>query len=135
MIRSDPALFDSRYLFRLFCSKLLNCQFKVEANGVTRFGLPTAAIDNAILLRPPLEEQKAIAAFIDGQTSRIDKMITALGGTTDEESALPDSFIGLLLEYRSAVITNAVTGAIDVRRAASMEAANDPSAQTYRSAV
>ena len=123
MIRSDPNLFDSRYLFRLFCSKLLNYQFKVEANGVTRFGLPTAAIDNAILFRPPLEEQKAIAAFIDSETNRIDQMILALGGTTDEEAAPPDSFIGLLLEYRSAVINNAVTGAIDVRLSGSNEAA------------
>ncbi|HEX5958367.1 MAG TPA: hypothetical protein VFY92_06895, partial [Hyphomicrobiaceae bacterium] len=50
IIRSLPGQFHPGYLFRLFCSEMLNYQFKIEANGVTRFGLPTSAIDNALLL-------------------------------------------------------------------------------------
>ncbi len=116
MIRSDPSLFDSRYLFRLFCSVLLNYQFKVEANGVTRFGLPTSAIDNALLLRPPLDEQRAIVEFIDTELKRIDDILRVVGNSEDTDTVSSDSFVGLLLEYRSAVINNAVTGAIDVRQ-------------------
>src|SRR5262249_2660203 len=101
---------------RLFCSVLLNYQFKIEANGVTRFGLPTSAIDNALLLRPPLDEQRAIVEFIDTELKRIDDILSAVGGSQDTDSASADSFIGLLLESRSAVINNAVTGAIDVRQ-------------------
>jgi len=98
IIRSLPGKFHAGYLFRLFCSEMLNYQFKIEANGVTRFGLPTAAIDNALLLRPPLNEQELISGYIDRETARIDTLI-------DKKRRLLD----LLEEKRLAVITYAVT--------------------------
>jgi type I restriction enzyme, S subunit len=75
VIRSLSNVFNGRYLFRLFCSEVLNDQFKVEANGVTRFGLPSSAISNALLLRPPLDEQLTIATFIDREAARIDALV------------------------------------------------------------
>lgn len=55
---------------------------------------------------PPKDEQDAIVAYIDGHVSRIDALI--------EKST---EMINTLREYRSALITNAVTGKIDVREA------------------
>jgi type I restriction enzyme S subunit len=102
IIRSLPSKFHAGYLFRLFCSEMLNYQFKIEANGVTRFGLPTAAIDNALLLRPPLHEQEMIADYIDRETARIDALI-------GKKRRLLD----LLEEKRLALITQAVTKGLE----------------------
>jgi type I restriction enzyme S subunit len=123
IVRAHPDSFDPRYLFRLFCSELMNYQFKIEANGVTRFGLPISAINNAILLKPPLDEQEAIVEFIDEETARVDDLIKAMGGATDADAIPKDSFIGLLYEYRSAIINNAVTGKFDVRMTKQKEVA------------
>jgi type I restriction enzyme S subunit len=55
---------------------------------------------------PPLAEQRAIAAFLDRQTKKIDTLVTQA-----------ESAISLLTERRSALISAAVTGQIDVRNA------------------
>ena len=53
---------------------------------------------------PPLPEQAAIAAYLDGETAKLD----ALVGKVEEA-------VERLQEYRTALITAAVTGKIDVR--------------------
>lgn len=53
---------------------------------------------------PPLEEQQAIAAYLDRETARIDQL-----------AAKVEAAIARLTEYRQALITAAVTGKIDVR--------------------
>jgi len=53
---------------------------------------------------PPTNEQRAIAAFLDRETARIDALIEKIKKSID-----------LLREYRTALITAAVTGKIDVR--------------------
>ena len=55
---------------------------------------------------PPLPEQRAIAAYLDRETARIDALVAKV-----EEA------IARLQEYRAALITAAVTGRIDVRAA------------------
>ncbi len=57
-------------------------------------------------LYPPLEEQKQIAAFLDKETAKIDALIEKC-----------EAAIALLKERRTALISAAVTGKIDVRRA------------------
>ncbi len=61
---------------------------------------------------PPVEEQVAIAAYLADSCARINALIREA-----EKSE------GVLIERRSALITAAVTGQIDVRGLASMEAA------------
>jgi type I restriction enzyme S subunit len=53
---------------------------------------------------PPLEEQQQIANYLDDKTSKMDKLI---------EKA--NKSIELLKEKRTALISAAVTGKIDVR--------------------
>ena len=55
---------------------------------------------------PPLPEQQAIADFLDRETSKIDAL-----------SAKVTAVIEKLKEYRTALISAAVTGKIDVREA------------------
>ena len=56
---------------------------------------------------PELQEQKSIATFLDQKTSQIDTSINHI-----------EKEISLIEEYRTALITAAVTGKIDVRQAA-----------------
>ena len=56
---------------------------------------------------PPLPEQAAIAAYLDEETAKLD----ALVGKVEEA-------VERLQEYRTALITAAVTGKIDVRKSA-----------------
>ena len=53
---------------------------------------------------PPLPEQRAIADYLDRKTEQIDLGIKSI-----------QSQIRILKEYRTALITNAVTGTIDIR--------------------
>lgn len=61
-------------------------------------------IKNLGVALPPLHEQKEIAEFLDEKTGKIDELIAEL------EAQLKD-----LAEYKQAVITEAVTGKVDVR--------------------
>ncbi|WP_295584429.1 restriction endonuclease subunit S [uncultured Lamprocystis sp.] len=68
---------------------------------------------------PPLGTQRRIARFLDEKTARIDGLIRKMSGPgptsivqNDPSNSSEKSLLGLLLEYRAAVITAAVTGQI-----------------------
>jgi len=63
-------------------------------------------ITNFIMVVPPLDEQQAIVDFLDRETNQIDALITKV-----------ETAIEKLKEYRTALISAAVTGKIDVREA------------------
>jgi type I restriction enzyme S subunit len=56
---------------------------------------------------PPFAEQAAIAAYLDSETAKLDAMMEKVGEAVER-----------VQEYRTALITAAVTGKIDVRKAA-----------------
>lgn len=56
---------------------------------------------------PPLEEQDAIVAYVEEQTSDINKSISLIRGEID-----------LIREYRTRLVADVVTGKVDVRAAA-----------------
>jgi type I restriction enzyme S subunit len=115
LIRPRPEVIHGEYLFRAFGARGINDQFRVEATGITRYGLGKYPLDNALFPVPPLEEQRAIAAFLDRKTKMIYRLVERieyLGGKVSETKA------SLLREYKIALVTAAVTGKIDVREAA-----------------
>jgi type I restriction enzyme S subunit len=101
-IRPDLRKLIGEYLFRAFRSSGINDQFRVAANGITRFGLGKYWLDNGLFLVPPVEEQQAIASFLDRETARIDTLIEK-----------KQRQIELLQEKRSALISHAVTKGLD----------------------
>ena len=105
MIRPMANKMSGEFLLRTFQSGAVNQQFQLAASGVTRYGLPKSSIGEAWLPVPPLPEQQAIAAYLDRATSRIDALIAKV------ETAMER-----LQEYRTALISAAVTGKIDVRK-------------------
>jgi len=78
--------------FDILCNKATIAHFTGE-----KFGWLSIAL-------PPPHEQRAIAAFLDRETAQIDALIEKIKKSID-----------LLREYRTALITAAVTGKIDVR--------------------
>lgn len=93
---------DGGYLAWLCRSEPLNDQFKLGANGVTRYGLGQYPLKNAYVAVPPLKTQQRIARFLDEKTARIDALI-------EKKRALLDR----LAEKRQALITRAVTKGLD----------------------
>jgi type I restriction enzyme S subunit len=104
-IRSYADIVNSEYLFWSFYATGINYQFKVAATGITRYGLGKYWLDNAFILVPSIEEQRAIADFLERETAKIDALITKIRESIER-----------LKEYRTALISAAVTGKIDVRK-------------------
>jgi type I restriction enzyme, S subunit len=86
------------YLLRAFQSCAVNQQFQIAASGVTRYGLPKSAVGDAVLPFPPVDEQRAIADFLDRETARLDMLV----GKKLE-------LIEKLKEKRTAIISHTVT--------------------------
>lgn len=101
-VRPRDGRVDGEYLFRAFLARGINDQFRVAATGITRYGLGKHWIDNALFLVPPIDEQRAIAAFLDCETARIDALI--------EKKRRQ---IELLNEKRAALISHVVTKGLD----------------------
>ena len=89
---------DGGFLAWLCRVEPLNDQFKLAANGVTRFGLGQYPMKNAFIALPPLDTQRRIARFLDEKTARLDGLI-------EKKRELLDR----LAEKRQALITRAVT--------------------------
>ena len=64
--------------------------------------LNASLLRNALLVYPPIEEQRAIADYLDAETAEIDALVTDC-----------EREVGLLREYRKAVISEAVTRGLD----------------------
>ena len=95
------------YLFRTLQSKSVAHQFHIKANGVTRYGLTHVGIQSVRIPFPPLAEQAAIFEYLDKATADIDAAI-----------ARARRQIELVQEYRTKLISDVVTGKLDVREAA-----------------
>ena len=102
MIR--PFSCRGEFIFRFIQSDRTRRYFELNSNGVTRYGLGKPSIENLLLPIPTDSEQRQIANFLDRKTQQIDELITAEGRK-----------IELLKEYRQSLISEAVTGKIDVR--------------------
>jgi type I restriction enzyme S subunit len=98
IIRSRANVLFGDYLLRAFQSCAVNQQFQVAASGVTRFGLPKSSIGDAWIPLPEPSEQQAIAAFLDRETGRLDRLV----GQKRE-------LIERLKEKRTALISRTVT--------------------------
>ena len=95
---------DGGFLAWLCRAEPLNHQFKLAANGVTRFGLGQYPMKNAFVALPPFDTQRRIARFLDEKTGRIDELIEKKCTVLDR-----------LAEKRQALITGAVTRGLDAQ--------------------
>lgn len=102
ILRPNPSEIIGPFLFWSLKAKPTREAFGLAAQGVTRYGLTLNGIGSVNIPVPDLATQKAIAAFLDHETARIDKLI-----------AKRSRFVTLLKEARVAVVARAVTQGID----------------------
>ena len=95
--------FATVWLGELLRSMNLN-QYSISA---AQPGLSVEMINRLKIPVPPLPEQRAIADYLDRETGKIDRMVEKVRAAIER-----------LQEYRTALITAAVTGKIDVRKLA-----------------
>jgi len=95
---------ENRYLFWFILSEPFSAFALLESDRVAMPKINRESLGGLKLARPPAEEQRSIAAFLNQEAQQVDALIDeALSG------------VGLLNERRSALISAAVTGKIDVR--------------------
>lgn len=69
-------LIDSRFLFWSMYSAFVRSQFASVATGVTRYGLRTDSMGTVKVPFPSMQCQRAISAFLDSETTRIDALVS-----------------------------------------------------------
>ena len=99
-------LLNADYLLALLSSELFVAHFSPETTGVSVPHISPDQIKNFIIPVPPIAEQETIAGYICSATAKFDTLITQT-----------QHAITLLQERRTALISAAVTGRIDVRAA------------------
>lgn len=105
VIRTFEAV-SSRYIAYLFKTPIYTTEFTKESKGIipSRWRLHMESLGRIYSLVPPFSEQQAIADYLDQKTSEVDDLISGI-----QES------IAQLKSYRQSLISEAVTGKIDVR--------------------
>jgi len=92
------------YLRRVFDMAYAYLRSESDGGGSTKGAITCEQISEMPVPVPPLPEQVAIAKHVDVETASIDRMV-----------AKTQAAIAHLNEYRTALITSATTGKIDVR--------------------
>jgi len=90
------------YLLYLFRS--MRQEFEALLMGSTHKTIYQPIAAGITVCVPPVDEQKKIVTYVENETSRIDSLVTKVGESIDKAA-----------EFRTALISAAVTGKIDVR--------------------
>jgi type I restriction enzyme, S subunit len=104
LLRIDGTACVGEFLLWQIYSARVQDHFRLSANGSTVANVRLPVLRATPIWLPDLAEQRRIAAFLNEQTAKIDTLIVET-----------ERFIELSRERRSALITAAVTGQIDVR--------------------
>ena len=107
LLKADKDKVTNDYLKYHFVGDSGHCELQTRATGSTAIGIKASHMKASLITIPPIIEQRAIAAFLDRETSQIDALETKVQEAIDR-----------LKELRTALISAAVTGKIDVRETA-----------------
>ena len=103
-VKPSTSDLDVYYLLRTFEMGYIKLRHDSEEAGATKGAITCGQIANLTIPLPPRAEQQSIVAHLDTEFAKFDTL------TTEAQCA-----IDLLLERRTALISAAVTGQIDVR--------------------
>lgn len=102
--RLNKDVINPKYLLYQFSMRGVSEYLSLQSVGSTMDNLNTSILGRLWVVVPPLHEQSDIISEVQKVSLRIEKMRNSV-----------TSAISKLQEYRAALITNAVTGKIDVR--------------------
>jgi type I restriction enzyme S subunit len=114
LLRPVDSSFLPRFLYYIFKSPIFKIYMKMERTGTTFFGFKQESMGNYPFFIVPRPEQNEIIDYLDRKTAKIDALISKI-----------QEAIERLKEYRTALISAAVTGKIDVRGEAKNQASGD----------
>jgi type I restriction enzyme S subunit len=103
-MRPKQGVLDKNYSRYYFRSKNVRDYFTQEMNSVIRASLGQNLLKNLPVILPPLSEQEVIAKRLNCYTSKFEKLMIFI-----------EKEIILLQEYRTRLISDVVTGKMDVR--------------------
>jgi type I restriction enzyme S subunit len=103
IIRPEAELL-TKYLHLVLWSKVGQSQIDLEQSGSGREGLTFVAIKNFVVPLPDAEEQAQIVEQVELDLRRVEALLK-----------MAEDVVARLTEYRTALITAATTGKIDVR--------------------
>ena len=95
---------DNKYFAYLFKSQTWRSQIRKKVNAVKVYSITQKILKDVYLLIPPLEEQKEIVSYLDKNCKKIDL-----------ETQKIESIIKTLKALKTRLISDVVTGKIDVR--------------------
>jgi type I restriction enzyme S subunit len=95
--------FNAAYISLFLKSYFVKNYIQIEQNGASKEAFNLNQIANIPLVLPPLEEQKAIADYLDTKTAQIDQIIQTINTQIEK-----------LKELRKTLINDVVTGKIKV---------------------
>lgn len=103
--RTKRDAFDPYFVKNSIMADYFQRQLQREATGSTALGIKASKLHKLRILHPALDEQEKIVGFIDRETTKLDALMAKIR-----------TGIERLQEYRTALISAAVTGKIDVRQ-------------------
>jgi len=86
-----------------YCELMELCDYSTSISGSAQPKLTSENLMNLPVIKPPVEEQKSIVDFIESETEQINQKIENT-----------QKLIELLKEYRTALISEVVTGKVKV---------------------
>lgn len=102
--RVAPDSLESRYALFTMMADPFQRQLQSLSTGSTAEGLKASKLNGLRIAAPSVYEQRSIAIFLDRETAKLDALVTKVREAIER-----------LREYRTALISAAVTGKIDVR--------------------
>jgi type I restriction enzyme S subunit len=108
VLRPHPAHSTTDFIFYFMKSRAFLASVELAWSYGTQQNIGMGVVSNLRIALPPLEEQKSIAAMLNTETAQSDALVMKVRDS-----------IETLREYRTALISAAVTGKIDVRKEAS----------------
>jgi len=107
LLKCDKQVMTNDYLKYHFLSAAGQGELWSRATGSTAVGIKAWRLKETLITVPSISEQRAIAESLDRETTKIGALISKSHEAIDK-----------LREYRTALISAAVTGKIDVRQEA-----------------
>ena len=106
LLKADKVEITNDYLKYYFASSSGKSELWSRATGSTALGIKASRFKETLLTVPPIKEQQMITELLDRETLKSYKLVSKI-----------NEQINKLQEYRTALISAAVTGKIDVREA------------------
>ena len=104
LILKSKVVRDNKYLAYLFKSNLWRIQIRKSVYGVKLYSVTQRIMKEVTILHPSLCEQQDIVSYLDQKCAEIDSAIQN-----------KEALIEKVTEYKTRLISDAVTGKIDVR--------------------